>query len=217
MRAEIDDLIARIRTLETELEDRLAERRRAFGYRMRQGRIVISRRVRKRQQALKIGLHRYLFASGVMAVLTAPFIYAVVLPIAALDAFASLYQSICFRVYGLARVRRRDYVVFDRHKLPYLNVIQKLNCLYCAYANGVLATGRTIFVGGQIGWNGDQVFESDDFVIEEEAAGAVDDVDEPEIELEEESAVVPPGMPPDAFPAPPPDPSPGATAARCRG
>ncbi|WP_271223801.1 hypothetical protein, partial [Streptosporangium carneum] len=27
----------------------------------------------------------------------------------------------------------------DRHKLPYLNVIQKLNCLYCAYANGVLA------------------------------------------------------------------------------
>jgi len=95
--------------------------------------------VRKRQQALKIGLHRYLLASGVMAVLTAPFIYIVVLPIAALDAFASLYQSICFRVYGLARVRRRDYVVFDRHKLPYLNVIQKLNCLYCAYANGVLA------------------------------------------------------------------------------
>ena len=100
---------------------------------------MISRRVRKRQQALKIGLHRYLLASGVMAVLTAPFIYIVVLPIAALDAFASLYQSICFRVYGLARVRRRDYVVFDRHKLPYLNVIQKLNCLYCAYANGVLA------------------------------------------------------------------------------
>ncbi|QOR39694.1 RidA family protein [Billgrantia diversa] len=32
------------------------------------------------------------------------------------------------------------------------------------YANGVLATGPTIFVGGQIGWNRDQVFESDDFV-----------------------------------------------------
>ncbi|KAA0012645.1 RidA family protein [Billgrantia pellis] len=31
------------------------------------------------------------------------------------------------------------------------------------YANGVLATGRTIFVGGQIGWNADQIFESDDF------------------------------------------------------
>lgn len=32
------------------------------------------------------------------------------------------------------------------------------------YANGIAASGRTIFVGGQVGWNGDQVFESDDFV-----------------------------------------------------
>lgn len=32
------------------------------------------------------------------------------------------------------------------------------------YANGILAEGRTLFVGGQIGWNGQQVFETDDFV-----------------------------------------------------
>ncbi len=32
------------------------------------------------------------------------------------------------------------------------------------YANGVLATGQTLFVGGQIGWTADQVFETDDFV-----------------------------------------------------
>jgi enamine deaminase RidA (YjgF/YER057c/UK114 family) len=32
------------------------------------------------------------------------------------------------------------------------------------YANGVAATGRHIFVGGQIGWNGQCQFESDDFV-----------------------------------------------------
>lgn len=32
------------------------------------------------------------------------------------------------------------------------------------YANGILAEGRTVFVGGQIGWNGQQVFETDDFV-----------------------------------------------------
>lgn len=32
------------------------------------------------------------------------------------------------------------------------------------YANGVLAQGRTIYVGGQIGWNGQQEFETDDFV-----------------------------------------------------
>lgn len=32
------------------------------------------------------------------------------------------------------------------------------------YANGVAATGRQIFVAGQIGWNGQCQFESDDFI-----------------------------------------------------
>ncbi|HEV2574395.1 MAG TPA: RidA family protein [Beijerinckiaceae bacterium] len=32
------------------------------------------------------------------------------------------------------------------------------------YANGILAEGRTIHVGGQIGWNGNCEFETDDFV-----------------------------------------------------
>jgi enamine deaminase RidA (YjgF/YER057c/UK114 family) len=32
------------------------------------------------------------------------------------------------------------------------------------YANGVAASGRTLFVGGQIGWNGNSEFETDDFV-----------------------------------------------------
>jgi enamine deaminase RidA (YjgF/YER057c/UK114 family) len=30
------------------------------------------------------------------------------------------------------------------------------------YENGVMAEGRSIFVGGQIGWNAQQVFETDD-------------------------------------------------------
>ena len=32
------------------------------------------------------------------------------------------------------------------------------------YANGILARGALLFVGGQIGWNARQVFDSDDFV-----------------------------------------------------
>ena len=32
------------------------------------------------------------------------------------------------------------------------------------YANGVMARGTLIFVGGQIGWNAAQQFESDDFI-----------------------------------------------------
>ena len=32
------------------------------------------------------------------------------------------------------------------------------------YSNGILARGAMLFVGGQIGWNGQQQFESDDFI-----------------------------------------------------
>lgn len=32
------------------------------------------------------------------------------------------------------------------------------------YSNGVMASGRTVYIGGQIGWNGQCEFETDDFV-----------------------------------------------------
>ena len=54
-----------------------------------------------------------------------------IVPIAVLDAWVSVYQHTCFRVYGIARVRRARYVVFDCQHLRYLNGIEKLNCAYC--------------------------------------------------------------------------------------
>jgi enamine deaminase RidA (YjgF/YER057c/UK114 family) len=38
------------------------------------------------------------------------------------------------------------------------------------YSNGVVADGRLVFVAGQVGWNADQQFESDDFVAQVEQA-----------------------------------------------
>jgi hypothetical protein len=56
----------------------------------------------------------------------------------------ALYQAVCFPVYGIPQVRRRDYLVFDRGQLAYLNAIEKLNCAYCSYANGLLALVREV-------------------------------------------------------------------------
>jgi enamine deaminase RidA (YjgF/YER057c/UK114 family) len=38
------------------------------------------------------------------------------------------------------------------------------------YANGIAATGRQVYVAGQIGWNGQAQFETDDFVGQVEQA-----------------------------------------------
>lgn len=79
--------------------------------------------------------------------ISAPFIYAMVIPVAFLDLTVSLYQAICFRLWKLPQVNRSKYVVIDRHRLSYLTGFQKLNCIYCGYANGVMAYAR--FIAGE--------------------------------------------------------------------
>jgi hypothetical protein len=93
---------------------------------------------------LKQGIPLFLRESSIPNLLTAPLIFSLVIPIAALDAWISIYQAICFRIYGIARVRRSQYVVIDRQHLAYLNAIERLNCMYCGYANGVFAYVREV-------------------------------------------------------------------------
>ena len=71
--------------------------------------------------------------------ITAPFIYVLIIPLLLLDGFVSLYQMMCFPVYGISKVQRRDYFAFDRAHLAYLNGLEKINCAYCSYANGLIA------------------------------------------------------------------------------
>jgi hypothetical protein len=75
---------------------------------------------------------------------TAPIIYLLVVPIACLDAWVSVYQRLCFPIYRIARVRRSTYIVIDRQHLAYLNAIEKTNCEFRGYANGVFAYAREI-------------------------------------------------------------------------
>lgn len=81
-------------------------------------------------------------------ILSSPVIYGCILPFLLLDVAVALYQLVCFPIYGIPRVRRSDYLIFDRGRLAYLNTIEKAGCLYCSYANGLLAlvsevAGRT--------------------------------------------------------------------------
>jgi hypothetical protein len=56
-----------------------------------------------------------------------------------LDFFVTFYQATCFQIYRVAKVRRVDYIVFDRQQLEYLNFIEKFHCTYCAYGAGLIA------------------------------------------------------------------------------
>ena len=70
--------------------------------------------------------------------ISTPFIFGMIVPITFLDLAAEVYHRICFYLYGIPYVDRGKYVRVDRHKLSYLPWYNKLFCLYCGYANGVL-------------------------------------------------------------------------------
>lgn len=135
----IADLTAKIRDLEAELDAELARRRAELRVGLEQGRIAFEKELLRRHRELKTALAPYIWNARPLVILTAPFIYALIVPLVLLDLCVSLYQAVCFPVYGIPKVKRADYFVFDRHHLAYLNALEKLNCAYCSYANGLIA------------------------------------------------------------------------------
>ncbi len=89
-------------------------------------------------------LWKYVTGGDLITLITSPVIYLTIVPLAALDAWVAFYQAVCFRAWGITRVQHRRYFTIDRRKLPYLNSIEKLNCVYCSYANGVIAFVREV-------------------------------------------------------------------------
>lgn len=144
----IERLTAQIRLLQGELEAEFAIRRARLRYTLRGNRAVFEQEILRAHRALRVGLAKYVFNAGLLSIVTAPAIYALIVPFVLLDVFVTVYQWICFPAYGIAKVRRADYLIFDRHHLAYLNLLEKLNCAYCSYCNGLLAyvseiAGRT--------------------------------------------------------------------------
>ena len=136
----IEQLLARIRSLQDELEDEYRRTRDEWT----QKKIELAEEFQRQQRRYRIGLIAFLANSRLLVVFTAPIIYAGWIPFLLLDLFVSLYQAICFPVYGIPKVRRADYLIFDREELPYLNLIEKFNCFYCSYGNGIAAYVREV-------------------------------------------------------------------------
>jgi hypothetical protein len=128
-RDEIIHLAGSIRALERQLEAALAKRRIELNYKVHDGVVCFEQVVIARHRLLKARLLRYMLGARPAMILTAPAIYALVIPLLLLDLFVAIYQTVCFPVYGIPRVHRSDYLAFDRGQLAYLNAVEKLNAL----------------------------------------------------------------------------------------
>jgi hypothetical protein len=140
----LDDLSRKMRELEAQMDAHIAQRRAELRVGMERGRVVFEQEVLRRHRELKTALLSYIWNANLLVIVTAPVIYAMIVPLVLLDLFVTVYQMICFPVYGIRKVKRADYFAFDRHHLAYLNALEKLNCAYCSYANCLIAYVREI-------------------------------------------------------------------------
>lgn len=152
MNEKINDIVDRIKALEKELEAELEQTRENILFRLENKKVRFERDVLAKHRQFKVNLFRYAFFPKWQHVVTAPFIYALLPILLLLDLLASLYQAVSFPLLGIPKVKRSDYMIFDRRFLAYLNLLEMVNCVYCSYGNGLISYLKEIVARTEQYW-----------------------------------------------------------------
>ena len=145
MNDRIRQILDQIKALEDEMQSEINEQSSRFFYKIQGKRIEFERTIKETHRSLKKDIFHWFMTVRPQNYLTAPIIYGMIVPMVLFDLCMMFYQVSCFPIYGISMVRRSDYISFDRRHLAYLNFIEKFDCLYCSYGNGLLAYATEIF------------------------------------------------------------------------
>jgi len=147
MVSRINQILADIENKKEELKRAYEENKKKYDFKLLNWSIFFSKKSKSKLRKFKRPFNKMLLHSKLRHWLSMPFIYGMFVVIVILDITLSIYQKVAFRLYKIPLVKRKDYIIFDRHILPYLNFVEKVNCLYCSYANGIFA--YAVEIGGR--------------------------------------------------------------------
>lgn len=135
----IKELLNQITMLEDELRTTLSEQQSSIFFQIKGKRVEFEQSIKEKHLQLKKSFFRWLVTDRPQNLITGPIIYAMIIPLLVTDLFITFYQMTCFPIYGIKKVQRSHYIIFDRQHLNYLNFIEKFHCTYCAYGTGMIA------------------------------------------------------------------------------
>jgi hypothetical protein len=138
MNDRISQILAQMAALEDDLRTAVHDQESKMFFQIKGKRVEFESSVKAAHRKLKQNFFRWLITNRPQNLITGPIIYGMIFPLMMLDLCVSLYQWVCFPIYGVKKVKRSDYLVFDRRHLAYLNFIEKLHCTYCEYGNGLI-------------------------------------------------------------------------------
>ena len=135
----IKQLLSQMTALEDDLRTALSEQQSSIFFQIKGKRVEFEKSIKQTHHKLKKNFFRWLVTDRPQNLITGPIIYSMIIPLLVTDLFITFYQLTCFPIYVIKKVRRADYIIFDRQNLQYLNFIEKFHCTYCAYGSGMIA------------------------------------------------------------------------------
>lgn len=144
MTTRLNEILDEIRELETKVQQEMKRKEEELKYKVTEGKVIFEQEILKLHQKIASSLLFYVVNAPILTILSTPVIYLMIIPALLLDTGLWIYQSVCFPIYGIKKVNRGEHVVFDRHYLKYLNLIERLNCDYCSYVNGLFSYAMEI-------------------------------------------------------------------------
>ncbi|AXX92682.1 hypothetical protein CPU12_02320 [Malaciobacter molluscorum LMG 25693] len=142
--SKINEIYEKIKRLEEELKQEYEKNKDNFHFRKAFNKFQFDKDYINKYKSKVINSFKYLWRERAGIILTIPIIWSVLIPAFLLDIFVTLYQNICFPIYRIPKVNRKEYIIIDRYNLFYLNKVQQINCLYCEYFNGLIGYVREV-------------------------------------------------------------------------
>ncbi len=140
----IEAILSQIKELENQLIEEFKKKEEKFFYKIENEKAKFEQRVILDGKSKIISSLKYLSSFPVIVIVTIPFIWAMIIPIILTDIFVTIFQAVCFPIYKIPKVKRKEYVIMDRYNLFYLDKVEQINCWYCEYFNGVVAYVREV-------------------------------------------------------------------------
>jgi len=144
MNSRLNEILAEIRELEKSVQEELKHREEELRYKVKKGKVTFESEYAMLHKKLSKSLLSYVLGAPITTVLSAPVIYAMIVPTLLMDLGLTIYQAVCFPLYRIPKVKRSEHIILDRHYLKYLNILERINCDYCSYFNGLASYATEI-------------------------------------------------------------------------
>jgi len=102
---------------------------------------------REKLKSWRLGFFKTVWPLNFKYIFSMPFIYGMFFPVVIFSICLEIYHQVCFRIYGIPLVNSKEFFIYDRQLLPYLNWLEKFNCLYCSYVNNTFR--YAVEIGGR--------------------------------------------------------------------